>query len=349
MINTIHPPTDFQSMTHTPINPPPKVVPASGSSAEHMAAVSGSLAGRLKAWIVSASVVASATSVLLHLSLVAMAAVVTVGLVQRHEDRASPEGELILALSPETELQEISEAALDASAPSVSSGDLPLPEVATSGVSEGMGGDDAPGLGDGLGTIGEGMGGAGGGDIGDGQGLGAGGSGGGAASFFGVEAKGSRFTYVLDVSGSMAGEKLQAMKNQLAESISGLQDHMSFYIILYSSDSRELGARSKWTLATLAGKKWAIENINKLDAAGGTLPWSGFEKAFAIRPLPDAIYFMTDGEFDPSVADLIAMRNQGSKKIPIHCLTFVNQEAEEVMRKIASTSSGTYAHIEGPK
>jgi hypothetical protein len=299
--------------------------------------------------LVRASVVASATSVLLHLSLIALAAVVTVGLVSVHRDRGSPEGELILALSPETELTEVGDASLDPTIPSVAAADVPLPELATSGVMEGPGGDDAPASGPGMGAIGEGLGGAGGGDIGDGKGLGAGGSGGGAASLFGVEAKGSRFAYIMDVSGSMRGEKMQALKIELAESINSLQDHMSFYMVLFSSDASDLGGKDKWTVATAGGKKWALDNIYRLEANGGTQPWSGFERVFAIKPAPDAIYFMTDGEFNPDVADLIAMRNKGSKKVPIHCITFVNRESEELMRRIASESGGTYTHIEGPR
>jgi len=320
------------------------IPPVSGEFVPHP----GGLVAHLRKWFVSASVLASATSLLLHVSLVALAAVVTVGLVSTHSDRGAPEGELILSLSPETELTEIGDASLDATTPSVATGDVPLPDVTMPGIDTGPGGDDAPGSGPGFGPIGDGLGGAGGGDIGDGKGLGSGGAGGGA-SFFGVKAKGSRFAYILDVSGSMQGAKMQAMKIELGESINGLQEHMSFYVVLYSSDAADLGGKDRWTVATAAGKKWGLDAIYRLEAAGGTQPWSGFERVFQIKPAPDAIYFMTDGEFDPSVADLIALHNKGSKKVPIHAMTFVNKGAEEVMRKIATDSGGTYHHVEGPK
>ena len=302
----------------------------------------------LRNWAVRASVLASATSVLLHISLIALATAVTVGLVTRESKRADSSGELILALTPEVELAEVSDVAIDAASPSVSAGTTEIPEVATPGIDAGPGGDDAPASGPGFGPIGEGLGGAGGGDIGDGTGLGSGGAGGGA-SFFGVEAQGSRFAYVLDTSGSMQGEKLAALKIELGESIQGLREHMSFYVVLFSSDSAELGGRNKWTLATVAGKRWANDAMSSIEAAGGTQPWSGLERALQMKPAPDAIFFMTDGEFDPGVVDLISMRNRGAKKIPINTIAFGDAAAEEIMRKIATDSGGTYRHVAGPK
>lgn len=307
-----------------------------------------SLSDRVANWFVQTSLIASTTSILLHVGLTLIAAVVTVGLVSGGRDRAGPEGELILTLAPAAEITEIGSAMLDTTAPSVG-GDLDLPDLQVSGIMEGAGGIDAPGSGPGLGPIGEGLGGAGGGDIGDGQGLGAGGTGGGAASFFGVEAKGSRFAYICDISGSMRGNRIQALKIELRESVEALLEHMGFYIVLFNSGARELGDRSKWTVASPSGKRWAVESVFRVEANGGTEPWPAFEKVFDIKPAPDAIYFMTDGVFDPAVADLIAMRNRGSRKIPIHCITFEDKSAEELMRRIAADSGGTYSHVEGPK
>lgn len=308
----------------------------------------GSILQIVKSYLVRASVLASATSLLLHVSLIALATAVTVGLVSGESKRADSSGELVLALSQEVELAEVSDVALDASSPGVSATDATLPDVATPGIDTGPGGDDAPASGPGFGPIGEGLGGAGGGDIGDGTGLGSGGTGGGA-TFFGVEAQGSRFAYVLDVSGSMQGERMKALKIEVGESIQGLRDHMSFYFVLFSSDAADLGGRNKWTLATVAGKRWATDAMNAVDPAGGTQPWSGLERALQMRPAPDAIFFMTDGEFDPGVVDLVAMRNRGAKKIPINTIAFGDGSAQEIMQKIARDSGGTYRYVPGPK
>lgn len=302
---------------------------------------------RIALWFVSASAVGATVSVIIHIFLIVIAALVSVGIASGARMGSRDRDDYELSATTEVELAGIMDTALEADAPVV--GDTDLPELATSGVMEGPGGEDRPATGPGIGAISEGLGGAGGGGVGDGKGLGAGGTGGGAASFFGVEAKGSRFAYVVDISGSMRGEKLAAAKIELTESVRSLLEHMSFYVVFFSSDAFAIGNRTKWVNADDTGKRWAADQISQIDSRGGTVPWPAFEILLNMRPAPDAIYFMTDGAFDPLTADQIALRNKGSKKIPIHCITFVDKEAEELMRKIARDSGGTYSHVEGPR
>jgi hypothetical protein len=316
------------------------------------------LGQRIVHWIVSASSMGLVLSILIHVMITLVAALVTVG-VAGLGARGSGGGEFTIDLTSEGQLTGIVDSApLDAIAPSVA--DTPIPELPTAGVGEGAGGMDTPGAGAGLGPIADGLGGAGGGNIGDGKGLGAGGSGNGGASFFGIEAKGSRFLYICDISGSMdwdengmaSGQhtRLNALKRELSRSIQGLMEHMQFYVFFFSSSVQPLNPDSnKWMLAKDSGKKYALDRIDKLRAWGGTEPWPAFELAFQMRPAPDAIYFMTDGEFDPTVALRIQAVNVGSRKIPIHCITLVERTGEEVMRKIASDSGGTYTHVPGTR
>jgi len=186
----------------------------------------------------------------------------------------------------------------------------------------------------------------GGGDLtsaGDGA---AGGSGTGSASFFGIEARGNRFAYVVDVSGSMDREgRMGGMQNELGESISGMPEHVGFFVVFFADTAFPLGDRKKWTDANGAGKRWARESIARLTPLGATNPLPAFEMVYDIRPRPDAIYFMTDGEFEQSVADIIIRRNQ-ERPMPIHCITFMSREGEAVMRRIARETGGTYTHID---
>lgn len=296
---------------------------------------------------VSGSMMAVAVSILIHVSLALIAAAVGVGIAHVGGHRDGPRGDYELNVATDVQLSGLLDAPLETQSPVIA--DTELPDVTTSGILDGAGGEDSPGAGPGLGPIGEGLGGAGGGDIGDGLGLGGGGGGGGAASFFGVEAQGSRFAYIVDVSGSMRGEKIAALKIELGESIKAMLEHMSFLVVMFQSEAFPLGDRRRWMEATEAGKRWALEKIAAIEAAGGTQPWPAFEVVLAQKPAPDAIYFMTDGIFDEIVADQLAVRNTGSQKIPIHCITFVDKSAEELMRRIAADSGGTYAHVPGPR
>jgi hypothetical protein len=58
---------------------------------------------------------------------------------------------------------------------------------------------------------------------------------------------------------------------------------------------------------------------------------------------------MTDGEFDESVVQEVAVLNSKLREpIPIHCICFASQSGEEHMKKIAAQSKGTYTFVPGP-
>ncbi len=178
-------------------------------------------------------------------------------------------------------------------------------------------------------------------------GSGVGGSGSGGASFFGIEAQGSRFVYIVDVSGSMSvGGKIQSLRAELARSVNDLVGNSQFVIVPFSSDASVLGGKNAWTEATDRNKRAIGSAIEVLPADGGTNPSPGFLIAFALKPKPDAIYFMTDGEFSPTIVQEIAAMNR-QLDIRIHCICFVSKESEEQMKTIARQSGGTYTFVPG--
>lgn len=192
---------------------------------------------------------------------------------------------------------------------------------------------------DGLGGVREG-------DLGDGLDSALGGE--GAASFFGVEARGSRFAYIVDVSGSMAAERIEALKRELLASVFGLSDHAQFTIVVYNSQSFSL-TDGRWWTATEDSKARIRMQIAGLQATGGTEPLPAFRMVFAMKPRPDAVYFMTDGEFannDEVIGTIARLNSTESKPTPIHCITFIGDGAADVMQKIARRSRGTYRHVE---
>jgi len=300
-------------------------------------------AQRLKRWVVRASVIGAVVSLLVHIVLMLIAAVVYFQVAQAGGAGAAP-GEIELAIVTEAELQALEAAALEVDTPVVPDVVESTPEGPPM---DGPGGDDLPAAGADIGGIADALRGTGDG-LDRGSDLGGGGMGGGAASFFGVEARGDRFAYIVDTSGSMRGEKLDRLKVELLESINALSDHQHFYIVPFNSEAYSLGGKLKWSAAGDGEKRWAREHILILDAAGGTNPLPGFEIALRITPRPDAIYFMTDGMFEPSFADEIARINRSGRRVPIHCLTFGDRSAEPLMREIAKQSGGTYHHIEAP-
>src|SRR5207249_1934680 len=97
---------------------------------------------------------------------------------------------------------------------------------------------------------------------------------------------------------------------------------------------------------TANGKRVAKTLITTLAAGGGTNPLPGFELIYKLKPHPDAIYFMTDGQFDNSVVEEVAALSE-KVKIPVHCICLGSKEGEENMRRIAKLTHGTFRFIGG--
>lgn len=297
---------------------------------------------RLLRWVRRATVVGVAVSLLIHLIAWFIAAHMSVGHDIRGLDAPLP-GVVDFAVMTEAELARLQDAALTFDSPSVPEIDQePMPEIESL---------DMPSEAEITGSLAEIAPtaiGTGAGDIGQTSGLSEGGSGSGSARFFGVEATGSRFIYIVDTSGSMAvGGKLEALQFELVKSLEGLLEAADFLVITYNDSASALEGRQSWSDADEQGKRFARRGIARLRSSGGTHPAPGFRMAFAMRPPPDSIYFMTDGEFDEEVAGEIAMLN-AEYKVPIHCIAFVSRRSEPLMRRIASQSGGTYTFVPAP-
>lgn len=189
----------------------------------------------------------------------------------------------------------------------------------------------------------------GGGDL-EGVGLGAGDSVGSGASFFGVEARGNRFAFVVDVSGSMSLDgRMAAMQKELIRSIQSLFTSSKFFVAFFSTGAGPLGDRGvAWIDGTDSNKNWARTHVMAQRPEGGTNPVPAFMLLVELEPVPDAIYFMTDGEFPEDRADEILQMFR-RRNVPIHCITFGSREGEAVMRRIAASTRGSYTHVEGPR
>lgn len=187
------------------------------------------------------------------------------------------------------------------------------------------------------------------------------GSGGGSASFFGVEASGSRFAYIVDISGSMSeSDRIGQLQRALISSIQELLSHTYFAIFPYSNETFALTGE-QWRPAREKAKNQYRGYIETLEASGGTNPLPAFHEVFDLSPRPDAIYFMTDGIFDPgrSTADealtneehriareIRRLNSGGHEPAAIHCITFGTNKAQKVMKKIARESNGgKYTHV----
>jgi hypothetical protein len=147
--------------------------------------------------------------------------------------------------------------------------------------------------------------------------------------------------------------RMELTQRELDRSIDALLESAEFFVVFYSDRATPLGSRRMWTDATERKKLWARRELYRVYPDGGTRPITGFDQVFALRPPPDAIYFMTDGRFLHNVPEEITRMND-REMIPIHCIMFGDfansgdrNEVERMMRKIASDSGGSFARVRG--
>lgn len=196
-----------------------------------------------------------------------------------------------------------------------------------------------------------------GGSVGDGGGLdGGGGVSGDGASFFGVEASGRRFFYIVDTSGSMMTPrdtpKIERLKAELSRSVRSLGAAAEYIIALFASNTDILEEPLGWRPATDRNRARTIGRIAELEAMGGTQPLGAFELAFQVEPQPDAIYFMTDAEaIDQSLSQQIQSLNRRAK-VPVHCILFNTRQQLDrssdlrtLLERIARESGGSYTSV----
>jgi hypothetical protein len=179
---------------------------------------------------------------------------------------------------------------------------------------------------------------------GESEGLAAGGS----AEFFGIGGYGQSFVYVVDCSGSMSHSgKFERAVYELLHSIEQLHSDQRYFVIFYSNGAYPMDADEP-VLATedefMRTRRW----IASIRPDGGTNPLPALLFALSLRP--DAIYFLSDGQFDPSAIHQLRHRNRPNKRlatrqIPIHTIAFVDRATEGLMRTIARNSGGKFRFV----
>ncbi len=128
-------------------------------------------------------------------------------------------------------------------------------------------------------------------------------------------------TAVVDVSGSMSGEKLEQAKAALLQMLSSLGEHDRFRLIAFSNRVR--AQRSEWSGATRRETGRARDWVERLTANGGTNIEGALAEAFRLESaegrLPMVI-FLTDGlpsvgEENPERLARQAERDRGDTRV----------------------------------
>lgn len=298
-------------------------------------------ASRTWRWIRAATLLGIGISILAHLFLWLIAGLIMVFTYSNARPKPIPVGDVEFAVVIDEEFSKIQSEEIREDTPVIPETPTDLTETSLDLLDASMMSDVAS-LSLDLDEIGSSV---GAGDVGSISKLATGVTGAGT-SFFGVEAEGFRFAYIVDMSGSMeVAGKWERTRQELIASIEELSEGAMFLVVLFSSDAALLDGRKEWSDATDRNKRWVRGVLSQIAPSGATHPMPAFMVVLTTRPRPDAIYFMTDGQFDESAVVELQRMNM-EMQIPIHCITFGDRSAEVQMRQIAKDSGGSYTHVE---
>jgi len=175
---------------------------------------------------------------------------------------------------------------------------------------------------------------------------GMGGSGGGT-SFFGISSVGSRFCYIVDISGSMNQQgRLGAAISELTKSLKKLPDFARFYVLFYSNRVVEPSIQKGWNSARSSTIRRMEKEFDSLHARGGTIPEPAFQKAFSLDPLPEVIFFLTDGEISGFTAEKLRTIMPKRHKFVVNTIAFGNSANQTDMIDIAKATGGQYKFVQ---
>ena len=170
----------------------------------------------------------------------------------------------------------------------------------------------------------------------------------GETQFMGIRDKGTRFVYVLDRSGSMAGgHALEMAKADLLSSLQHLDETQQFQVIFYNVQHSllTLGGRTTLHRATDINKTLARQKIAAVTPDGGTFHFPALTKALSFDP--EVIFFLTDADANSSIhpgdMERLTRRNRGRTRI--HTIKFgVGAELTSTpyVKKLAPLNGGRY-------
>jgi hypothetical protein len=166
----------------------------------------------------------------------------------------------------------------------------------------------------------------------------------GSAEFFGIGGYGQAFVYVVDCSGSMKDNgKFQRAIYELLHSIEQLHSDQRYFVVFYNDAAYPMDADEPVPAVEdefARTRRW----IRRVQPDGGTHPLPALLFALSLRP--DAIYFLSDGRFDPSTIHQLRIHNRPrSRQIPIHTISLVDRSTEGLMRAIARNSGGKFRFV----
>ncbi len=183
--------------------------------------------------------------------------------------------------------------------------------------------------------------------------------------FFGAEAIGNKFVFVVDTSYSMDArnmERYRRAKDELIRSVSNLKPEQSYYVFLFSWQTRTMLYQQtpSWIQVEKNHEQRLDRWLKDVSLSSGTDPRYALSLANTMKP--DAIFLLSDGQFnhpntpfsetgwlltDGTRSQLSVVEGIAKlmSSIPIPTISFENPFTKDSMQKIAKLSGGSFRYI----
>lgn len=154
---------------------------------------------------------------------------------------------------------------------------------------------------------------------------------------------------VIDVSGSMSGEKIAQAKAALIQLLGSLRAEDRFRLVAFASSVRRYA--EGWTAATTEGRREAAAWIRSLEAEGGTNIAGALAEAFAqpaAEPALGVVVFLTDGQASTGETDpeRIAERaEQGRGRFRVFSFGIGDDVNTYLLDRLTERARGTTEYI----
>jgi hypothetical protein len=164
------------------------------------------------------------------------------------------------------------------------------------------------------------------------------------SGFYGLGSEGQSLVYILDCSDSMnENGKFKRATAELIRTLESLSYNQKFFVIFFNNGAYPMDADGP--IEATAEHVEDLKNwLRYVTPGGGTDPMPALDYAISLQP--DAIFLLSDGEFDPLVIDDVRLQNHGkTKPIPINTVSFYSREAVGLMKTIARQSGGKFRFV----
>jgi uncharacterized protein YegL len=154
---------------------------------------------------------------------------------------------------------------------------------------------------------------------------------------------------LLDVSGSMGGERIEALRRTLNLLVDALAEKDVLTLITYNSAAR---LRADCVVIAADTRTTLHSTIDSLAADGGTNMEEAISVLLALavdystKPNVDAVFILTDGHINAGMTSsaglLRLLQNQMNNGVPINTLGYGADHNSRLLRDMALRSSGSY-------